>query len=146
MKNNQKKSAVKKPSQPQATYEYSICECSYQDDYEEGEVNGTFNVCTIDHGTTTDLKKTIADFKMKYAADSSLNDGEKIWLDEDFIHTDDMKAAGDWGWRKPTEAEIELWKKGKFELWNVEWQLRFKEVRAVPESILKKAAKGLVEE
>ena len=123
------------------SYNVQIIESFYKDDYEDGEVLGTFSTVTLETKQTDDVKKAIADFAARYGD----KDG-KVFIDDDIIHMDFMKCPDDYGWRDPTDEEVEKWKKGEYELYNVEYQMRVWEMKPVEAEKLEKYVEEFVRE
>ena len=118
-------------------YNVQITEVFYKDDYEEGEVFGTFQTISLGTKQTSDLAKAIHEFVDAYGD----KDG-KVFVDDNVIHMDFTKCPDDYGWREPTEKEVEKWKKGELDLYNVEYQMRVWEMRPIEDEELA----GLVKE
>lgn len=122
-------------------YNVQITEVFYKDDYEEGEVSGTFQTIPLSTKPTTDLAKAIREFADAYGD----KDG-KVYVDDDVIHMDFMKCTDDSGcWRDPSEKEVEKWKKGEYELYNVEYQMRVWEMRPIEDKELREKLGELFE-
>ena len=122
-------------------YNVQITEVFYKDDYEEGEVFVTFQTISLGTKQTSDLTKAIREFVKAYGD----KDG-KVFVDDDVIHMDFMKCPDDYGWREPTEKEVEKWKKGELDLYNVEYQMRVWEMRPIEDEELAGLAKEFAKE
>ena len=100
---------------------YKIYENTYQDDYEHGEINGTYSSIFIEEGKVSGIEalaKRVGQFKYDYAQ----GEDPKIWIDDNFVHTDMMMTADEDGcFYKPSDDEVEAWKKGDATLYNVEY-------------------------
>jgi hypothetical protein len=120
-------------------YRIQTTECFYEDDWEDGEVGGTFTIISMGTSTSKDPSRDIAEFVENFSEDG------KVYVDDDFVHTDSMMMPNvdGYGWRKPTEEEIEKWKAGKINLYNVEYQLRVWEMTPIDN---KNGLKGFVKD
>ena len=102
-----------------------IYECSFEDNYNEGEFDGRSNYVEIERRTFSSIEEAINDFKKRYE-DSKY--GVEFVGDNLIVAPKGMKKGGEYGWNEPTEKEFEAWEVGKISLWNVEIQLKlFKE-------------------
>lgn len=120
-------------------YRIQTTECFYEDDWEDGEVRGSFTIIPMETTTSKDPSKDIAEFAKNFSEDG------KVYVDDDFVHTDSMMMPNEdgYGWRKPTEEEIEKWKKREINLYNVEYQLRVWEMTPIDD---KNGLKGFVKD
>jgi len=118
----------------------SIFEVFYEDDWENGEMTNTYNDCFIEQKIVPNLREALLDFKKHYA------ENDELYLDDDFFHTDFMAMPTDYGWRKPTDEEIEEWKEGKLNLWNVEYQMKVQEISDISEDELRECYGDLITE
>ena len=119
-------------------YQVQIIEAYYEDDYENGEVDGTFQAIPLSTTTTDDPAEAVAAFAQLHGTDG------KVWVDDDMVHADSMKTATGYGWRKPTEQEIAAWTRGEMKLWNVEHQLKIRELTPVEGEQLEALAKDFL--
>lgn len=106
-------------------YRLDIIETFYQDNYEEGEVEGTFQMNDItDHSRYYGSpEEALQDFAENYGA------GMKMYK----IDSGDGRAAFAFNaqmkdrygsWADLSEADMQSWKEGKLKVYIVEWQAR----------------------
>ena len=109
-------------------------ERSYRDNFELGEVMGTYQNCRLSTKTTTDLKKAVADFieDYKFYCDSG-----EVSVDGNVVSMFAMKTVDvDGSWCTPTSEELEKWRRGELDLWNVECCMTVHEIYAVEDKEL----------
>lgn len=114
-------------------FQATVFECYYEDNYEDGEVDGTYEVVQVTSGVYPSVYEAIKDFIAKFHG-SEYSEPEVV--DDQVVAFDAMKreAVEDRyaNWKDPSEADIQKWKDGKINLWNVEYQCRIKEIVDVP--------------
>ena len=124
-------------------YSYKIYMNSYIDDYENGEVDGSYSSNLIEDGIARDkdvLVHKVAEFKSQYLP------GTQVWIDDSMVHGDMMMVhCSDGYFHKPTDEEVEKWKKGEQRLWNVEYCMHISVVRPIEEDELEDVLNGEVE-
>ena len=122
------------------SFEATVFECSYEDNYEDGEVDRTYGIVQITSKVYHSVEEAIKEFIDMYHG-SEFSKPEVV--DDSIIAFDAMKreASEDRyaNWADPSEADIQKWKDGKINLWNVEYQLHIKELVSIPCSELKVA-------
>lgn len=109
-------------------------ERSYKDNFELGEVQGTYQNCLLSTKTTTDLKKAVADFieDFKFYCDSG-----EVSVDGNVASMFAMKTVDvDGCWCTPTNEEIGKWKRGELDLWYVECCMTVHEMTVVEDKEL----------
>lgn len=122
-------------------YRIQTREAVYEDNYKTGEVDGSFYLTPLNSWISKNPKDDIREFAQEYS-----NDG-KIFVDDDIIHVDHMlmrDTEGAGGFYKPTEEDIEMWKAGKINLFNVEYQMNISEMRPIIDDELKEFAKDYI--
>lgn len=115
------------------SFQATVFECYYEDNYEEGEVNGTFDIVQIASGVYPSVYEAVKDFIDKYHG-SEFSKPEVV--DDQVVAFSAMKKEAKEdryaNWANPRETDITAWKEGKINLWNVEYQCRIKEIVDVP--------------
>ncbi len=99
-------------------YLVKVFENVYKDNWEEGEVFGSYQRCLMYQTETEDLKKAVKDF-----ADRYLRHDKKLYITDNFIHIDFTAKNTTHEFVLPTEEDIEKWKKDEIDLWNVEYMM-----------------------
>lgn len=115
-----------------------IIEAAYKDNWNEGEIDDTFQINVLEKGLFESAKAAVERFKNTY---SGLAYGDsKLQVEGDFIALEYMaKVANDYyGWATPSNEELEDWKAGKIDLWSVEIQLHIHKIQRLEEEELKK--------
>lgn len=114
------------------SFQATVFECYYEDNYEDGEVSGTFDIVQIASGVYPSVYEAVKDFIDKYHG-SEFSKPEVV---DDQVAFSAMKKEAEEdryaNWADPREADIAAWKEGKINLWNVEYQCRIKEIVDVP--------------
>ncbi len=112
-----------------------IIEVSYEDNYEDGMV-GHFNDVLIDNKIFDTVDEAINFFRNTYRYNKNTNlellDGSTIVLGRD------MCINGFYGFEEATDQEITNWKKGKINLWSVEYQMKLMKLEEFSFDELKK--------
>ena len=89
----------------------------YQDDYTEGEIEGTYGIDEIAQESFDSLEAAVKWFRGQY-------DGEMDAWDNVVCIGLPPQAEGDYCFTDAMQSDIEEWKLGKRKLWNVEYQMR----------------------
>ena len=106
----------------------TVYEASYKDDWNDGEVDSTYQRFQITQKTYDSAEEAVKDFVRQF--------GGGDWsapetIDDGLIGISAIKADDEYGWRTPTKEQEEAWKQGKFELWNVERQLKLQKLETL---------------
>ena len=119
----------------------TVYESYYQDDYEQGEVDKTWNIVEVDERRFETIGEAVKWFKDTYEWDKDI----KAELVDDFISCGrPLMMTGDYGFIPASESQIESWKRGRRDLWNVEYQLRLARLEQVDSEELKTACAGVL--
>ncbi len=112
-----------------------ISQSIYEDDYEEGEVTGTYNLFELESKCFSSAEEAMNYFKKHYGiGEITLEDGiiysgaNQIYGNNDFL-------------REPRESEIKAWKNGELNLYMVEYELKLYKLEEVADEELEKLVK-----
>jgi len=107
-------------------------EIFYEDNYEEGEVEGTCQWSDLGTQIFTSIAEAVKYFKERAYGDK-IETTSVNGRDDEISSSTQMKAPdGEGGsWRFPTGQDIAKWKKGEINLWNVELLMRLEALTPV---------------
>lgn len=112
-----------------------IIEVSYEDNYENGMV-GHFNDVLIDNKIFDTVDEAVKFFGDTYRYDKNSN--IELLDDGIMILGRDMCINGFYGFEEATDQELTNWKKGKINLWSVEYQMKLMKLEEFTFDELKK--------
>lgn len=114
-------------------YLASFSEIFYEDNYNEGEVEGTCQWSDLGTEIFTSIAEAVKYFKERAYGDK-IETTSVNGRDDEISSSTQMKAPDSEGgtWRFPTDQDIAKWKKGEINLWNVELLMRLEELAPVP--------------
>ena len=123
-------------------FRLSIYERSYLDDYNNGQIYSTFKssllyerIFRTIHGA---LRHFYEEFEGSRRGIFKINDGINIMFLISFMAKEDQS-----GFEEATESEIELFEKGKIQLYKVEYIAMVSEIKSVSEEEINNALDGI---
>lgn len=123
-------------------FRLSIYERSYLDDYNNGQIYSTFKssllyerIFRTIHGA---LRHFYEEFEGSRRGIFKINDGINIMFLISFMAKEDQS-----GFEEATESEIELFEKGKIQLYKVEYIAMVSEIKSVSEEEIDNALEGI---
>ena len=111
-------------------YRAEFYEYAYQDNYENGEVDQTTSFVLMMEKSFDTIKDAIDYFEKFYPSRLSLEPlGDNV-----IVRPEPMQfLEKNEGWRNASEEELEDWKAGKIDLWNLEYQMHLYKFEPVSE-------------
>ena len=123
-------------------FRLSIYERSYLDDYNNGQIYGTFNSSLLYEKIFRTIQGALRHFNEEFEGSRrgifKINDGVDIMFSISFMAKEDQS-----GFEEATESEIELFEKGKIQLYNVEYIATVSEIKSVSEEEIDNALEGI---
>lgn len=123
-------------------FRLSIYERSYLDDYNNGQIYGTFNSSLLYEKIFRTIQGALRHFHDEFEGSRrgifKINDGVDIMFRISFMMKKDQS-----GFEEATESEIELFEKGKIQLYNVEYIATVSEIKSVSEEEINNALDGI---
>ena len=123
-------------------FRLSIYERSYLDDYNNGQIYGTFNSSLLYEKIFRTIQGALRHFNEEFEGSRrgifKINDGISIMFRISFMAKEDQS-----GFEEATESEIELFEKGKIQLYNVEYIATVSEIKSVSEEEIDNALDGI---
>lgn len=123
-------------------FRLSIYEWSYLDDHNNGQIYGTFNSSLLYEKIFRTIQNALRYFHEQFEGSRrgifKINDGVDIMFRIPF-----MMKKGQSGFEEATESEIELFEKGKIQLYNVEYIATINEIKSVSEEEIDNALDGI---
>ena len=111
-----------------------ISQSTYEDDYKEGEVTGTYNCFELESRSFKSSEEAMDYFKKNYQIG-------KITLEDGIFYSGANQIYGNYDFlRDPTESEIKAWKNGELNLYAVENEMKLYKLEEIAEDELKKLA------
>lgn len=112
-------------------YTISISEQSYKDNWEKGEIDGTFQSVPINDGKVFEtpqeaLKYFYDNYRGELHGVYTIDDGETVKYG-----ICSTAYAGRYGFEPANEDQLKAWKEGKIDLYSVEYILLINKVEAV---------------
>ena len=123
-------------------FRLSIYERSYLDDHNNGQIYGTFNSSLLYEKIFRTIQGALRHFNEEFEGSRrgifKINDGVDIMFRISFMAKKDQ-----YGFEEATESEIELFEKGKIQLYNVEYIATVSEIKSVSEEEIDNALEGI---
>ena len=120
----------------------SIYERSYLDDYNNGKIYGTFNSSLLYEKIFRTIRGALRHFNEEFEGSRrgifKINDDINIMFRISFMAKKDQS-----GFEEATESEIELFEKGKIQLYNVEYIATVSKIKSVSEEEINNALEGI---
>lgn len=124
------------------TFRLSIYERSYLDDHNNGKIYGTFNSSLLEEKPFRTIQNALRHFHEQFEGSRrgifKINDGVDVMFRISFMMKEDQS-----GFEEATESEIELFEKGKIQLYNVEYIATINEIKSVSEEEIDNALDGI---
>ena len=128
-------------------YRVQVLEHYFKDNYQDGEVQGTYNIVELGQAVRDTLSEAIAWARELVEHQVSPDSGYGDIIGDGVICLGGRTAAVEKDYfRAPTAREIEDWKAGKIDLWSEDFQAVLTEERAVDNDDLEAAAKAAAAE
>lgn len=112
-------------------YAVSIVEQSYKDNWESGEIEGTFQSVDLNDGHVFETPQEA----LRYFYNNYRGDLYGVYMidDDETVKYGICSTAyaGQCGFEPANEEQLEAWKEGKIDLYNVEYILLINKVEAV---------------
>lgn len=102
----------------------------YEDNYEDGEVSNNHGCVLIETKEFDTASEAMEYFKKQYENEEF---GCEHYGDNMIVFPKGMMDSGDYGWEPLTKEKEKLWKAGKINLWNVEYQLFLFKIDPLPD-------------
>ena len=124
-------------------FRLSIYERSYLDDHNNGKkIYGTFKSSLLYEKIFRTIQGALRHFNEEFEGSRrgffKINDGINIMFRISFMAKEDQS-----GFEEATESEIELFEKGKIQLYNVEYIATVSEIKSVSEEEIDNALDGI---
>ena len=123
-------------------FRLSIYERSYLDDHNNGQIYGTFKSSLLYEKIFRTIQGALRHFNEEFEGSRrgifKINDGVDIMFRISFMAKEDQS-----GFEEATESEIELFEKGKIQLYNVEYIATINEIKSVSEEEINNALDGI---
>ena len=123
-------------------FRLSIYERSYLDDHNNGKIYGTFNSSLLEEKPFRTIQNALRHFNEEFEGSRrgifKINDGVDVMFRISFMMKKDQS-----GFEEATESEIELFEKGKIQLYNVEYIATVSEIKSVSEEEINNALDGI---
>ena len=133
----------------EAKYRVLITAASYKDDWENGEVDGTFQLWEVCEKTFGTIEEAVRWFKDMYEVtnDPSLAVFVDSYLNRFYAPQPMQAVSRNEDFIKASESDIRDWKEGKTQLYNLEYWMDIKKITDVDgEELLAAAASEGVKE
>lgn len=123
-------------------FRFSIYEWSYLDDHNNGQIYGTFKSSLLYEKIFRTIQGALRHFNEEFEGSRrgifKINDGVDVMFRISFMAKEDQS-----GFEEATESEIELFEKGKIQLYNVEYIATINEIKSVSEEEIDNALEGI---
>ena len=120
----------------------SVLENFYLDDYNDGEVDGSFQINLIEQKFFSSIKEAVRHFYDQFGGSSrgiyKLNEETGVRFGISF-----MARSGEYGFEELTESEIEMFKNGEIRVYNVEYLAKIEEIKQVEDNDVNNALEGI---